>query len=281
MLRRQAMDEMKETPNNPENPENQEIPESQENQETPESQEELKNRESQETPENLPTQKTEEDGNTLSAEESVQEETSPSSEDEPLPETKDGSERSDENLTAAIEAILFTTGEAVKASRLSEVLKTDQSKIKELADALIAEYESESHGVRIIRLENAYQMCTKQEFYDDLITLEVAPKKPILTDVILETLSIIAYKQPVTKAEIERIRGVNSDHAVNRLVEYDLVRELGRLNAPGRPILFGTTEEFLRNFGVESKEDLPAIDTVKMEDFKAEAEEEAQQKVDI
>jgi len=275
------MDEMKETPNNPENPENQEIPESQENQETPESQKELKNRESQETPENLPTQKTEEDGNTLSAEESVQEETSPSSEDEPLPETKDGSERSDENLTAAIEAILFTTGEAVKASRLSEVLKTDQSKIKELADALIAEYESESHGVRIIRLENAYQMCTKQEFYDDLITLEVAPKKPILTDVILETLSIIAYKQPVTKAEIERIRGVNSDHAVNRLVEYDLVRELGRLNAPGRPILFGTTEEFLRNFGVESKEDLPAIDTVKMEDFKAEAEEEAQQKVDI
>lgn len=275
------MDEMKETPNNPENPENQEIPESQENQETPKSQEELKNRESQETPENLPTQKTEEDGNTLSAEESVQEETSPSSEDEPLPETKDGSERSDENLTAAIEAILFTTGEAVKASRLSEVLKTDQSKIKELADALIAEYESESHGVRIIRLENAYQMCTKQEFYDDLITLEVAPKKPILTDVILETLSIIAYKQPVTKAEIERIRGVNSDHAVNRLVEYDLVRELGRLNAPGRPILFGTTEEFLRNFGVESKEDLPAIDTVKMEDFKAEAEEEAQQKVDI
>lgn len=275
------MDEMRETANNPENPENQEIPESQENQETPKSQEELKNRESQETPENLPTQKTEEDGNTLSAEESVQEETSPSSEDEPLPETKDGSERSDENLTAAIEAILFTTGEAVKASRLSEVLKTDQSKIKELADALIAEYESESHGVRIIRLENAYQMCTKQEFYDDLITLEVAPKKPILTDVILETLSIIAYKQPVTKAEIERIRGVNSDHAVNRLVEYDLVRELGRLNAPGRPILFGTTEEFLRNFGVESKEDLPAIDTVKMEDFKAEAEEEAQQKVDI
>lgn len=246
MLRRQAMDEMRETANNPENPENQEIPESQENQETPESQEELKNRE-----------------------------------DEPLPETKDGSERSDENLTAAIEAILFTTGEAVKASRLSEVLKVDQSKIKELADALIAEYESESHGVRIIRLENAYQMCTKQEFYDDLITLEVAPKKPILTDVILETLSIIAYKQPVTKAEIERIRGVNSDHAVNRLVEYDLVRELGRLNAPGRPILFGTTEEFLRNFGVESKEDLPAIDTVKMEDFKAEAEEEAQQKVDI
>lgn len=148
-------------------------------------------------------------------------------------------------------------------------------------DGLIEKYEQPEHGMRIIRLENACQMCTKQEFYDDLIRLEVAPKKPILTDVILETLSIIAYKQPVTKAEIERIRGVNSDHAVNRLVEYDLVRELGRLNAPGRPILFGTTEEFLRNFGVASKDELPSIDTVKMEDFKAEAEEEAQQKVDV
>jgi segregation and condensation protein B len=189
--------------------------------------------------------------------------------------------RTDENLAAAIEAILFTTGESVRIPRIAEVLGIDQSKVKELMDGLIEKYEQPEHGMRIIRLENACQMCTKQEFYDDLIRLEVAPKKPILTDVILETLSIIAYKQPVTKAEIERIRGVNSDHAVNRLVEYDLVRELGRLNAPGRPILFGTTEEFLRNFGVASKDELPSIDTVKMEDFKAEAEEEAQQKVDV
>ena len=107
------------------------------------------------------------------------------------------------------------------------------------------------------------------------------PKKPALTDVMLETLSIIAYKQPVTKAEIEKIRGVKCDHAINKLVEYELVRELGRLDAPGRPILFGTTEEFLRCFGVQGLEELPSVDPVRLEDFKAEAEEEIQLKLDI
>ena len=107
------------------------------------------------------------------------------------------------------------------------------------------------------------------------------PQKPVLTDVMLETLSIIAYKQPVTKAEIEKIRGVKCDHAINKLVEYDLVRELGRLDAPGRPILFGTTEEFLRTFGVQGLDELPVLDPVQMEDFKAEAEEEIQLKLDV
>lgn len=107
------------------------------------------------------------------------------------------------------------------------------------------------------------------------------PQKPVLTDVMLETLSIIAYKQPVTKAEIEKIRGVKCDHAVNKLVEYELVKELGRLDAPGRPILFGTTEEFLRSFGVQALDELPAVDPVRLEDFKAEAEEEIQMKLDV
>ena len=102
------------------------------------------------------------------------------------------------------------------------------------------------------------------------------PKKHSLTDAALETLSIIAYKQPVTRAEIEKIRGVNSDHAVNRLVEYNLVCEAGHLDAPGRPILFATTEEFLRTFGVRSTEELPALDPEKMEEFKIEAEEEVE-----
>lgn len=97
----------------------------------------------------------------------------------------------------------------------------------------------------------------------------------------LETLSIIAYKQPVTKAELEKIRGVKCDHAVNKLVEYNLVRELGRLDAPGKPILFGTTEEFLRSFGVQDLDELPMPDPVKVEDFKAEAEEEVQLKLDL
>jgi segregation and condensation protein B len=107
------------------------------------------------------------------------------------------------------------------------------------------------------------------------------PKKYVLTDVLMETLSIIAYKQPVTKSEIESIRGVNSDHAVNRLAEFGLVEEVGRLNAPGRPILFGTTEEFLRNFGIGSLEELPEIGSDQVEEFKQEAEEEAQLKLDI
>ena len=97
-------------------------------------------------------------------------------------------------------------------------------------------------------------MCTRSEFYDYLIRIAKAPKKYTLTDTLLETLSIIAYKQPVTRLDVEKIRGVNCDQAINRLVEYNLVEELGRLDAPGRPLLFGTTEQFLRSFGVCSLE---------------------------
>ena len=124
-------------------------------------------------------------------------------------------------------------------------------------------------------------MCTKKEMYEYLIRVAKQPKKYVLTDVLLETLSIIAYKQPVTKLEIEKIRGVKSDHAVNKLVEYNLVCECGRLDAPGRPILFGTTEEFLRRFSVQSVEDLPSLNPEQMENFKEEAEEEVQLKLDI
>ena len=108
-----------------------------------------------------------------------------------------------------------------------------------------------------------------------MIRLTHQPKKHSLTDVMLETLAIIAYKQPVTRSVIDQIRGVNSDHAINRLIEYNLVCETGRLDAPGKPILFGTTEEFLRTFGLKSSKDLPYIDPVKVEEFKNEAEAEA------
>lgn len=189
--------------------------------------------------------------------------------------------RSAEDIVAALEALLFTTGEALKADRIRAALGISQAQFDEAIAELMDRFETDDHGIHIIRFDDAYQMCTKEKYFDDLISLELAPKKPSLTDVVMETLSIIAYKQPVTKAEIERIRGVNSDHAVNKLVEYRLVKELGRLNAPGRPILFGTTEEFLRSFGVSDSDDLPAIDSLKMEDFKAEAEEEAQEKVGV
>jgi len=182
---------------------------------------------------------------------------------------------------AAIEAILFTMGESVELSKIAKAIEHDTETTRKLINDMMLRYEEENRGIRIIEMENAYQLCTKQEYYDCLVRLALQPKKAVLTEVMLETLSIIAYKQPVTKIEIEKIRGVKCDHAVNKLIEYNLVQELGRLDAPGRPLLLGTTEDFLRNFGVQSTSDLPMVDPVKLEDFKAEAEEEMQLKLDV
>lgn len=179
-------------------------------------------------------------------------------------------------LEAAVEAILFAVGESVEAERIAKAIEQDTETTKKLIRNMMDRYEAEDRGIRIIELDGAFQMCTKTELYDYLVRIAKQPRKIVLTDVVLETLSIIAYKQPITKMELEKIRGVKCDHAVNKLIEYNLVKELGRLDAPGRPLLFGTTEEFLRNFGVQSLEDLPAVNPVKMADFKAEAEEEIQ-----
>ena len=182
---------------------------------------------------------------------------------------------------AAIEAILFAMGESVELSRIAAAVGQDKDTTRRLLHHMMDRYQEEDRGIQIIELEQSYQMCTKKEYYENLIQIALHPQKPVLTDVMLETLSIIAYKQPVTKMEIEKIRGVKSDHAVNRLVEYNLVYEVGRLDAPGRPALFATTEEFLRRFGVGSVQDLPDVGPVQLEDFKAEAEEEIQLKLDV
>ena len=184
-------------------------------------------------------------------------------------------------IEAAIEAILFSAGESVEVGRIAKAIGHDVATTEKMIRNMMLKYQEEDRGIKIIELENAFQMCTKQEYYEYLVEIALQPKKAVLTDVMLETLSIIAYKQPVTKQEIEKIRGVKCDHAINKLVEYNLVQELGRLDAPGRPLLFGTTEEFLRNFGVQSTEDPRVINPVKLEDFKAEAEEEVQMKLDI
>ena len=146
---------------------------------------------------------------------------------------------------------------------------------------MIDYYEKENRGIHIIELEDSFQMCTKTDLYDYLIRIAKQPKKCVLTDVQLETLSIVAYKQPVTKLEIEKIRGVKSDHAINKLIEYNLICEVGRLDAPGHPHLFGTTEEFLRRFGVASLEELPNLNPEQVEEMKTEAEEEAEMKLDV
>lgn len=186
-----------------------------------------------------------------------------------------------QRLEAALEAILFTMGEAVEGSRLAAALEVTVEDIRRLVLDMQQRYEKEVRGIQITELEGSYQLCTKQEYYEYLIRIAKQPKRHALTDVLLETLSIIAYKQPITKVEIEKIRGVSSDHAVNKLVEYNLVCELGRLEAPGRPLLFGTTEEFLRSFGVQSVDELPVLNQDQLEEFKQQAEEEMQMKLDI
>jgi segregation and condensation protein B len=184
-------------------------------------------------------------------------------------------------LEGVIEAILFTMGESVELNKIAAAIEHDEETTRKIIHRMMDKYEAEDRGVRIIELEDAFQMCTKTQMYEYLIRVAKQPKKYVLTDVLLETLSIIAYKQPVTKIEIEKIRGVKSDHAVNKLVEYNLVCEKGRMEAPGKPILFGTTEEFLRRFSIQSVEDLPSLNPEQMESFKEEAEEEIQLKLDI
>ncbi len=190
------------------------------------------------------------------------------------PRHKLGEEMEKRTYKAVIESILFTMGNSVELERIASAIEQDPADTKELIMELAEEYEKEGRGMRIIELDGAYQMCTSQDAYEYLIRIAKQPKKRVLSDVLLETLSIIAYKQPVTKAEIEKIRGVSCDHAVSKLVEYSLVLELGRLDAPGRPMLFGTTEEFLRGFGIHSLTELPEMSQMQMEQFKREAEAE-------
>lgn len=184
-------------------------------------------------------------------------------------------------IKAAIEAILFAMGDSVEISKLADVLDLTARDVRSIVDEMNDEYSKEERGIYIVELEDALQLSTKPELYDYLIKIAKTPRKYVLSDTLLETLSIIAYKQPITKLEIEKIRGVNCEHAINRLIEFNLAQELGRLDAPGRPLLFGTTEEFLRTFGVKSISDLPVVNSDQMEDFKHQAEEEVQLKLDV
>ena len=179
-----------------------------------------------------------------------------------------------EKTEAAIEAILFTMGESVEAEKIAVAIEHDVDTTVKIIHNMMDKYENEDRGIKIIELEGSFQLCTKEEYYDNLIRICSQPRRYTLTDAALETLSIIAYKQPVTKIEIEKIRGVNSDRSVNKLVELELVKEVGRLDAPGRPMLFGTTEEFLRRFSVHSIDELPVISEDMVEQYKEEAEYE-------
>lgn len=182
---------------------------------------------------------------------------------------------------AVIEAVLFSIGEAVKVDKLAELIEADVKKTRSIIQDMKAKMEAANRGITITEINDSFQMCSKADMYEYLIDITKSDKQYTLTDTVLETLSIIAYKQPVTRGDVERIRGVDCSHAINRLIEVDLVKELGRLDAPGRPILFGTTEQFLRSFGVKSLEDLPEMSQVKKEEFREQAEAEVQLSLQI
>ena len=184
-------------------------------------------------------------------------------------------------LESAIEAILFTMGDSVELGKIASAIEHDEETTRKIVHQMMDKYQAEDRRIQIVELEDSFQLCTKKQNYDYLIRIAKQPRRYVLTDVLLETLSIIAYKQPVTKLEVEKIRGVKSDHAVNKLVEYNLACEVGRLDAPGKPILFGTTEEFLRRFSIQSVDDLPVLNPEQVEHFKSEAEEEVQLKLDV
>ena len=187
----------------------------------------------------------------------------------------------EKQMESIIEGILITFGEAVEPSRIAKALEVETKDVIKALEHMKESWKEQERGIQLMELDGSYQMCTTPELYEYLIRMAKQPRKHVLTDVLLETLSIIAYKQPITKSEIEKIRGVSCDHAVSKLVEYSLVTELGRLDAPGRPMLFGTTEEFLRRFSIHSLDDLPSPNPEQVETFKEEAEEEVQLKLDI
>ena len=167
-----------------------------------------------------------------------------------------------EQLKIAIEAILFASGERMDIARLSAVLETDPADIEKAADELANLYAYERRGIRILKLEKGYQMVSSGEMADYVTKALETRKPPKLTSSQLETLTIIAYYQPATKAMVEQIRGVDSAYSVASLMNKKLIEEAGRLNVPGRPIQYKTTSDFLKTFGLSSLEELPPIEKI-------------------
>lgn len=163
-------------------------------------------------------------------------------------------------LPCAIEGILFAAGEPVKAAKLAAVLEVGLEEITEAVRLLKYQYDEELRGVQIIEIDEGYQICSRPEYYVYIQEILGEQRRQALSNAAMEALAIIAYKQPITRGQVEYVRGVNSDGAVNRLVERGLIEECGRLDAPGRPILYRTTQNFLRCFGLKTPQDLPIVD---------------------
>ena len=174
---------------------------------------------------------------------------------------------------AIIEGILFAAGDPVKIDRIADILDIDVKSTRAVMTALIDKYDEEMRGLKIIRLDDSYQMCTRGEYNEYIAKLAEPKRAQTLSNAAMEVLSIVAYKQPVTRSVVEQIRGVSCDHLINRLLERNLIQEIGRLDTPGRPMLFGTSEEFLRCFGIASVTDLPDYEKISSEEIPVDGED--------
>lgn len=163
-------------------------------------------------------------------------------------------------IKSIIEGLLFTWGDPLELKDLSSVLEIDINELEEIMKELIDDFDFNRRGLRIIKFNNFYQIGTRPEHYEWIKKLNNKKNTKNLSNASLETLSIIAYKQPIIKSDVENIRGVRSDRAIDTLIDKKLVKEIGRLERTGRPILYGTTEDFLKYFGLETLEELPPIE---------------------
>lgn len=170
-----------------------------------------------------------------------------------------------QNYDSIIESILFASGDSIAKSHIAEILEISEKSVEKEIEKLRNFYKNNNRGFKIIEIEDEYQLCTVEENFKYIQMIKEPKKRQALSSAAFETLSVIAYNQPVTRGSIEFIRGVNSDASVNKLVERGLIEERGRLDAPGRPILYGTTQEFLRSFGLRSLEDLPDVADIQLE----------------
>jgi segregation and condensation protein B len=200
-------------------------------------------------------------------------------EEEPDPVPPPPPTMTEEELMASIEAILFAMGDAVEITSLMKALGRTRQEIESAIEKLVYRYQQDGDGITILRFEDAVQMATTADQYSNVIRLVQVPKRPPLSDAMIETLSIIAWQQPVTRSQVEAVRGVDCGYSINKLLEQDFITEVGRKDAPGRPILFGTTEQFLRFFGIRSIEDLPQLQPGLVEELKSEAEAEVDERL--
>lgn len=179
-----------------------------------------------------------------------------------------------EMLTSAIEALLFASGKPISLNTLSIILEQERKDIEEALQNLRIKLIERNSGIQLIKVNDSYQLCTLEIFYDYICKLLDNRPKPTLSQAALEVLSIVAYNPKVTRAEVEKIRGVSSDSAMNKLLEYNLIEEAGKQDLPGKPMGYQTTDEFLKMFGIESIKDLPELPKLKEELDQIKIEEE-------